>query len=147
MIYLAADHGGYRVKELVKDWLSQKKLEWRDMGASSEADGDDYPDFVLPAAELTVKDNGRAIIACRNGQGAAIAANKVKGARAAVCWSVECARTSRTDDDSNILSLPADYLTNEQILAIVEVWLETDFSLDARHLRRLKKIHQYEREG
>lgn len=145
MIYLASDHGGYDVKEKVKHYLTQHSLDYRDLGPVSLRLDDDYPDYVLPLAELVAKKEARGIIACRNGQGAAIIANKVDGVRAAVCWNDECARSSRNDDDANILSLPADYISNIQIEQIVSAWLETPFSADARHLRRIGKIQDYEK--
>jgi ribose 5-phosphate isomerase B len=147
VIYLASDHGGFEVKKKVKNLLSEMDFEVKDLGPHRHQDGDDYPDFILPLADMVAKTGQRGIISCRNGQGAAIAANKVKGIRAAVCWNEECARTSRTDDDTNILSLPADYLTDDEIERIVKNWLETEFSDDARHLRRIAKIKDYEREN
>lgn len=146
-IYLASDHGGFAVKDMVKDLLSRLNVPVKDMGPSRLTPDDDYPDYIFPLAEQVVGRNGRGIIACRNGQGAAIAANKVAGVRAAVCFDEQCAVTSRTDDDSNILSLPADYLAPEQVEQIVVAWLKTPFSADARHLRRLKKIKYYEQQN
>lgn len=146
-IYLASDHGGFAVKNMVKDLLGRLGLSANDMGPTKPVPDDDYPDYILPLAERVAKLNGRGIIACRNGQGAAIAANKVAGIRAAVCFDEDCAKTSRTDDDSNILSLGADYLSPEQVEQIVIAWLKTPFSADARHLRRLKKINRYEQQN
>ncbi len=143
---MASDHGGFGVKEQVKRILEDKKLAYKDLGPFSRRPTDDYPDFVLPLAEIVADQKGRGIISCRNGEGAAIAANKVIGIRAAVCWNQESARTARTDDDTNVLSLPADYLTPADIELIVEAWLNTPFSQDARHLRRIEKISRYEKE-
>lgn len=145
MIYLASDHGGYDVKEKVKALLDHHGVAWQDLGPYRRQADDDYPDYILPLAELVAEQNGRGIIACRNGQGAAIAANKVGGIRAAVCWNAACAKTSRADDDANILSLPADYLSDEAMKQVVTAWLETPFSADARHIRRLQKVVQYEK--
>lgn len=145
MIYLASDHGGYEVKAKVKQLLDTFDVPYRDLGPVRHKADDDYPDYILPLAEMVVAHEARGIIACRNGQGAAIAANKVPGIRAAVCWNSECAKSSRTDDDANVLSLPADYLTDTTLKQIVRAWLETPFSSDARHLRRIAKITSYER--
>lgn len=147
MVYLAADHGGYAVKEKVKQWLHDQHIEFQDLGPFKLNKDDDYPDYIIPLAELVGLNNGLGIISCRNGQGAAIAANKVGGIRAAVCWNPECARSSRTDDNANILSLPADFISDLNLESILEAWLETPFSSDARHIRRLQKIQRYEEQS
>lgn len=147
MVYLAADHGGYAVKEKVKQWLVDQHIEFQDLGPFKLNKDDDYPDYIIPLAELVGINNGLGIISCRNGQGAAIVANKVEGVRAAVCWNPECARSSRTDDNANILSLPADFISDLNLESILEAWLETPFSSDARHIRRLQKIQRYEEQS
>lgn len=144
-VYLASDHGGYSVKERVKELLDKYGVSYKDLGPFKLDTQDDYPKYIFPLAETVAQSNGRGIIACRNGQGAAIAANKVAGVRAAVCWNYQCAISSRMDDDSNILSLPADYLTDLQLEQTVKAWLETSFTSDARHIRRINEIKDYER--
>ncbi len=144
MLYLASDHGGFSVKEKVKELLNREGVAFKDFGPQANHPDDDYPDFVLPMAEMVAHTDSKGIISCRNGQGAAIAANKVPKIRAAVCWDEECARTSRTDDNANVLSLPADFLTDDQVESIVLAWLNTPYSYDSRHNRRLDKVHQYE---
>jgi ribose 5-phosphate isomerase B len=144
MIYLASDHGGFAAKEKVKALLQKQNIEAKDLGPFRLEADDDYPDYIFPLAELVAEKGELGIISCRNGQGAAIAANKVKGVRAAVCWNPECARTSRTDDNANVLSLPADHLSDLNLEAVVSAWLETPFSQDARHIRRLEKVKKYE---
>lgn len=145
MIYVASDHGGYQAKETVKKLLERQSINYKDLGPHVLEPDDDYPDYILPLAEQVAKTKTKGIIACRNGQGAAIAANKVPGIRAAVCSDKACARSSRTDDDANILSLPADYLSTAEIEIIAAEWLQTPFSADARHLRRISKINDYEK--
>src|SRR5690242_5538576 len=130
MVYLASDHGGFLTKERVKAFLIRQGIQTKDLGPFSFQDDDDYPDYVLPLAELVVSQKAKGIIACRNGQGAAIAANKVSGIRAAVCWNQACAASARTDDNTNILSLPADYLDTQQTEQVVMAWLSTPFSHD-----------------
>lgn len=147
MIYLASDHGGYAVIEKVKGLLEQHQLEFKDLGPKQLKTDDDYPDYIFPLAEKVATSHSLGIMSCRNGEGAAIAANKVHGIRAAVCWNMETARTCRNDDNANILSLPADYLTDLEIEKIVTTWLTTPFSHDARHLRRLEKIRNYEQQS
>ena len=146
MVYLASDHGGYSLKEKLKQWLEARKIPHKDFGPFSLNPEDDYPDFILPMAAAVAKDNVKGIVTCRNGQGAAIAANKTPGIRAAVCMNDHCARSSRNDDDANVLSLPADYLSLDQAETIISNWLFTPFSHDARHVRRLAKLADYERD-
>ncbi len=146
MIYLASDHGGYALKEKLKEWLKGRKIPHKDFGPASLDPEDDYPDYVLPLAAAVAKDNVKGIVICRNGQGAAIAANKTPGIRAAVCLDTHCATSSRNDDDANILSLPGDYLTLAQAENIVSNWLFTPFSHHARHVRRLAKLADFEQE-
>ena len=147
MVYLASDHGGFATKEITKRILKSHNINYKDLGPLTYVKDDDYPDYVIPLASAVATNQDQGIIACRNGQGAAIVANKVKGIRAAICWNEECARSARNDDDSNILSLPADYLSDLEIEKIVVAWLETPFSEDARHIRRINKIREYETEG
>lgn len=144
MIYLASDHGGFSVKEQVKAYLQTEGIAHKDLGPLALQKDDDYPDYIIPLAEKVTKEGASGIISCRNGQGAAIAANKVPGIRAAVCWDERCTETVRNDDNANILSLPADYLTSLEIEKIVQTWLATPFSHDARHQRRIEKITDYE---
>lgn len=144
MIFLASDHGGFSVKEFVKKLLDEEKIAYKDMGPKSKSAEDDYPDYILPLAEKVASEGERGIISCRNGQGAAIAANKVAGIRAAVCWNEECARTARNDDNVNILSIPSDYVTELEAEKIITTWLATPFSYEARHARRIAKITEYE---
>lgn len=144
MIYLASDHGGYNVKEQIKVILKAHHMAFSDLGPTTLNVQDDYPDYILPLAETVSRSGTKGIISCRNGQGVAIAANKVQGIRAAVCWNEECARTSRNDDDTNILSIPADYLGPKEVEAIVLAWLKSPFSYERRHQRRIAKIRDYE---
>ncbi len=144
MIYLASDHGGYHLKKIVKTFLEQKGMAVKDLGPHHYHPDDDYPDYIIPLAELVAETDGLGVIACRNGQGAAIIANKVKGVRAAVCWSSEVAQSARIDDHANVISLPADYITEAAATEAIMHWLETAPSADARHLRRLAKVKKYE---
>lgn len=144
MIYLASDHGGFAAKEQVKQLLEREEIAFKDLGPLKLQSDDDYPDYVLPMAEKVAKEEAIGIVSCRNGQGIAIAANKVAGIRAAVCWNEKIAETARNDDNANILSLPADYLSSLEIAKIVQTFIATPFSHDARHLRRLHKVADYE---
>lgn len=143
-IYIAADHGGYNLKERLINFLSEKGYEVIDMGNKKFDTKDDYPDFIIPLAEKVSEQKEMGIILGRSGNGEAIAANKVKGVRAAVCLNVEMARKARMDNNANIISIGADLIAESEALKVVDVFLETPFSDEERHKRRIEKISQYE---
>lgn len=141
MVYIGADHAGFEMKEQIKKFLSVSGAPFVDLGALAFDKNDDYPDFAHAVAKaVSKKRNSRGILVCGSGQGVCIAANKIKGARAALAWSVATARASRIDDDANILCLSARYLKLPMIRSIIAAWLETPFSGHLRHKRRLRKI-------
>lgn len=141
-IVLATDHAGFRLKEEIKNYLKEKGMEVEDMGAHNLEPEDDYPDFIVPAAKKVAKDQSRGIIFGASGQGEAITANKIKDIRAAVYYgkNMEIVKLSRTHNDANILSLGAKFLSKEEAIKAVNLWLKTDFSNKERHKRRIKKI-------
>lgn len=146
-IYIGADHAGWKLKETIEEYLRSHGYPVVDMGNQHLVNDDDYPDFGHAVAKRVVTDpNGRGIVLCGNAQGICIVANKVRGVRAATGFSEEAAKTSRTDDHSNILCLPGRYLTAAQAKQIVKIWLETEPSNAERHVRRLKKLEEIERE-
>ncbi|MBI4599441.1 RpiB/LacA/LacB family sugar-phosphate isomerase [Candidatus Uhrbacteria bacterium] len=146
MIYIAADHGGFELKEQIKKFLARTGHKAIDLGAHEYTATDDYPDFSFSLAEKVAKNkNAKGILLCRSGQGACIAANKVPGIRASQGWNVASACRSRADDNGNVLCLGADFLSQKETLSIVTAWLKTPFSKLARHKRRIKKISQYEK--
>ncbi len=147
MIYIASDHGGIKLKNQLVKYLSDKhNIAIKDLGPKVVKESDDYPDYAFKVASKISKkplaDVG--ILLCRSGQGMAIAANKVKNIRAAVIWNVDQASLSRNDDMSNILCLPSDFINFTQAQHIVNTWLNTPYSQDHRHIRRIKKISDYE---
>lgn len=146
MIYIGADHGGYKLKEQLKKFLAKKKLEFLDVGAKSLKAEDDYPDYAKLVAKKVSQNPMRnvGILICRSGQGVCIVANKFEHVRAALVWNTKEAEMSRTDDMSNILCLPSDYISVKEAEKIVEVWLTTPYSTDERHIRRVKKISAIE---
>ncbi len=145
MIYIGADHGGFELKEKIKGWLASKEIKSEDLGAYSLDLGDDYPDFIIPVAQKVIDDSeSLGIIIGRSGNGEAIAANKVKGIRAAVCLNEQMAKKAKDDNNANVLSLPADYIDEDEAKKIVETFLNTPFSSAERHIRRLKKIEELE---
>lgn len=143
-IAIGSDHGGYALKELVKNYLIEKGYEVEDFGAYS-TEPVDYPDYAVKAA--TAVSNGkcdRGIVICSTGIGISIAANKIKGVRAALCADIMCARLTREHNDTNVLALGSFVVTEEMAYAIVDTWLETDFSNEERHQRRIDKITEIE---
>ncbi len=140
MIYLGSDHGGFSLKEAVKKYLQDRGEEVEDFGASNDS-ASDYPEYAKLVAERVgtdIKDRG--ILFCRSGQGMAMAANRFKGVRAAVIWNKKVAIESRKDNNSNILSLPADYISQTEAFEIVDAWLSTPFSNEPRHKLRIDEI-------
>lgn len=144
-VYLAADHGGFNLKEALKAHLETQGYDVVDEGAHALDPADDYPDFMYPAAKKVGEDlSARGIFLCRSGAGAAIVANKVKGVRAVVARSQEDAQHAREHNDANVVALSSDSLSAEQARDIISVFLGTSFSGEERHLRRLKKVMQIE---
>ena len=141
-IVLATDHAGFKLKEDIKKYLTEKGMEVEDMGTHTLNPKDDYPDFIIPAAKKVAKDQSRGIIFGASGQGEAITANKVKGIRAALYYgkNIDIVKLSRTHNNANILSLGAKFLSKEEAIKAVETWINTDFSNEERHIRRIKKI-------
>ena len=143
-IALATDHAGFDLKEIIKDNLNKKGFIIKDFGALSIDPYDDYPDFIIPAAKFVANEkNGRGIILGGSGQGEAMAANRVKGIRAAVYYDgpKEIIQLSRMHNDANILSLGARFITPKKAIEVIDVWLDTSFEGD-RHSRRIKKLDQ-----
>lgn len=146
MLYIASDHGGFTLKEQLKAWLLAEAGRISDLGPETLVPNDDYPDYAKKVAGKVSKkpDADFGILICRSGQGVCIAANKFKGVRAGLVWNVKEAKASRNDDHTNILCLPSDYINFKQAQTIVKTWLETPWSKDVRHVRRIKKISKLE---
>lgn len=144
-IYLASDHRGLELKEKLKIFLTEKGYELDDCGAFDYDKDDDYPDFISAAAEKVAKDEGSmGIIIGKSGAGEAICANKIKGIRATVGFSRENVVFTRDDNDANVLSLGTAFVSEEEAKQFVFLFLETPFSQDERHKRRIEKIAQLE---
>lgn len=138
-IALGTDHAGFRLKEKVKQLLESLGHEVRDFGTFSE-EPVDYPIFIHPAAQAAVSGEcDRAIVFGGSGNGEAMAANKVRGVRCALCWNEEVARLSRQHNDANVLSLGERVIPEETALAVVRTWLTTEFE-GGRHARRIAEI-------
>jgi ribose 5-phosphate isomerase B len=144
-VFLSTDHGGFEMKEAIKKRLLAKGLPVEDCGASNFDPADDYPDFILPMAEKVAATPGSiGITLGRSGNGEAIACNKVPGVRAALCMNDAMARKGREHNDANVIALGGDYIDMETAQHLVEVFLATPFSGDARHQRRIDKISAFE---
>lgn len=147
MIHIAADHRGYSLKEGLKSRLLSDGYEVSDAGALKLDINDDYPDFAISAVEAMLREGGKfakAILVCGSGHGMDMLANKYKGVRSALCFNIRVARQSREHEDANVLVLPADWVKEHDALEIVKTWLETPFSDDERHTRRLGKVKEIE---
>ena len=125
MIYIAADHRGFRLKEEIKKLLETELYEFRDLGAFEYDRNDDYPDFAIKIGEKITQENARGILICGSGAGASIAANKVKGIRAGLCTSVKQAASARSDDNINLLCLSADWVSLDDNQKITDTFLKT----------------------
>lgn len=142
MIYLGADHRGFRLKEEIKSFLASKKYQFEDMGNFSYDPSDDYTDFAKLVAEKVSEkpEENKGILICGSGVGVDITANKFHGVRSALADDIETAKQSREHDDTNVLSLPADEVDFELAKKIITLWLETPFSNGEKYKRRIGKI-------
>jgi len=141
-IALGTDHAGFAYKERVKSYLTELGHEVTDFGTDS-AESCDYPDFCRPAALAVANgDCDRGIVFGGSGNGEAMVANRVRGVRCALCWTVESAALARGHNDANMISLGERMVDEETALAIVRTWLETPFD-GGRHQRRIDKIDDF----
>ncbi len=146
MIFIGSDHGGFELKEYIKKFLKKEHISFQDIGAEFYNPTDDYPLVAEKVARaVATKKNALGILLCKSGQGVCIAANKIHGVRAALCWDTASAKSSRNDDNANILCIPAQLLTPRQTIPIIKKWLATPFSKEPRHKRRVAQIAQIEK--
>jgi ribose 5-phosphate isomerase B len=142
-IVVGADHGGFKLKEALKPYLKRKGYTVKDVGTYSE-ESCDYPVTAYAAAKLVSTGRiARAVIICKSGIGDSIVANKLGRVRAALCYNVNAARTSRQHNDSNVLVLGSMYVSVPQAKRILDIWLSTKFE-GGRHLRRIRQILKIE---
>ncbi len=148
MLYLGADHRGFKKKEELKKYLREMGVKFLDLGNTIFDPNDDYPDFAKRVAEKVSKDpKSKGILICGSGIGMSISANKFKRVRAGLCLNEKMARLSKEDTNCNILCLSADFLSLDKMKKIVKVWLRAKFSQRRRQKRRIKKISLYENEN
>jgi ribose 5-phosphate isomerase B len=140
-IGIGSDHAGFEYKERIKSLLREMGHEVRDFGTNS-TEPVDYPVFIRPVAEAVAKgDVERGIVLGGSGNGEAMVANRVRGVRCALCWSLETARLGREHNDANLLSIGQRMVPVELALEIVRIWLATPFA-GGRHLQRIREIDQ-----
>jgi ribose 5-phosphate isomerase B len=141
-IAIASDHAGFLYKEKIKLYLIEKGHEVSDFGTVSEASVD-YPDYIQPAARAVASgDCERGIVLGGSGNGEAMAANRFKGVRCAVCWSEQTAKWAREHNDANMISIGERTIDEQTAIAIVRTWLETPFE-GGRHIARIEKLDKF----
>lgn len=146
-IYLGTDHAGFVFKEHVKTFLTKKGYDVVDCGAHQFDKNDDYPRFIAKAARGVAKTPGSfGIVFGKSGAGECIVANKIKGIRAVLCFKEENVVLARSHNDANVLSLGGGFVTPEEAERLVLLFLNTPFSKEERHVRRIEQIHQIEKE-
>ena len=146
MIAIGSDHGGYKLKEEIKRYWEEKSIEFKDLGTNSE-ESVHYPDIAKKVAQaVQSKECENGILICRSGYGMAIVANKFKGIRSVPAYNEEAVKFSRMHNDTNLLTLPADYVSVEGAIKMVELWTSTEFE-GGRHQTRVDMISQIENEN
>lgn len=147
-VYLGSDHAGFELKNHLVDWLKNNGHEPVDCGPHIYDAVDDYPPFCLRAAEKTAADpEALGIVIGGSGNGEQIAANKVKGVRAILAWSVETAKLGREHNNANVISVGGRMHTEEEATAFIEAFLATPYSNEERHTRRIDMLSAYEQTG
>lgn len=144
-VHIAADHAGYELKAIAITHLENNGHEVIDHGALTYDPQDDYPSFCFEAAQATVNDPGSlGIVIGGSGNGEQIAANKVRGARAALAWNLQTARLAREHNNANVVGIGARMHTTEEALEIIDVFLAEPYSNDPRHQRRIEILADLE---
>jgi ribose 5-phosphate isomerase B len=150
-VYIGADHRGFPFKEMLNSWLSENNYESKDMGATELVSTDDYVDYASAVAKAVTEDihNGqeaRGIVICGSGFGVDFTANKVKGIRGGIGFDEAQVKHGRTNDNINMLAFAANFQDIENVKKMVKAFLETPFSGEKRHIRRIEKINKLENE-
>jgi ribose 5-phosphate isomerase B len=157
MIYLGSDHGGFDLKQTIMKWLSEHGFEYTDLGNTVHDSEDDYPEYAFLVAKKVAeeekagkkyptswKERAKGILLCRSAGGVVIAGNKVLGARVVPCYDAKQAEHARAHNDANVIALSGDWLEEHEIEPILKAFLETEFSGEDRHTRRLNQIREFE---
>ena len=144
-IHIGSDHAGLELKNELVSYLATQGHEVKDHGPHEYDALDDYPDFCIPCAEAVVADPGSlGIVLGGSGNGEQIAANKVKGVRAALAWSIETAKLAREHNNANVVGVGGRMHSIDECKAIIDAFIQTPFSNDERHIRRINKIASYD---
>ena len=143
-IYLGTDHAGFKLKEKIKRWLDAQNIAYEDLGNTIYDKKDDYPIYAERVAHAVAKGKSLGILVCGSAQGVSIAANKVPKIRAVVPFSVKEAKLSREHEDANIICLSGWFFTLMRAKKMLELFLNTPFSGEKRHVRRINKIKKLE---
>ncbi|MBZ1348893.1 MAG: RpiB/LacA/LacB family sugar-phosphate isomerase [Candidatus Liptonbacteria bacterium] len=148
-MYIGADHKGFYLKEALKNYLQHTGYEVVDVGNNVFDQNDDYPDFAFKVAKEVFVDpqSRKGIVICGSGAGVSVVVNKVPGIRAVLAISPDHIYQSRKDLDVNVLALAADFIDLELAKKIIGVWLQTPFSGEERHRRRINKIREIEEQS
>lgn len=144
-IYLAGDHAGFELKEKIRTYLLEKGFDVEDCGAFTFDKNDDYPEFISKAAKKTSENpSSFGIVFGKSGAGECIVANKIKGIRAILGFTKENVALARTHNNANILSLGSEFVSSDKACELINLFLETPFSNEERHIRRINKIKEIE---
>ena len=146
-IHIASDHAGYEMKNFLKYSLLDMGHTVTDYGPKESNPTDDYPDFIIPCAQAVVNDPGSfGIIVGGSGEGEQIVATKIDGVRAIEYYgkNLDIVSFGRDHNDANIIALGQRFMTNDEALEAVELFIETPFSNEERHIRRIEKVEKYE---
>lgn len=145
-LFIASDHGGYALKKrLVRYIENELQRDVTDLGPSEYVETDDYPDYAAPLAQKVLETNGRGITICRSGIGVCMTVNKIKGIRAGLGYNIAVAETMMQHNNTNVLCLAGDHVSDEFAMAIVKKWLESEFTAEEKNVRRLKKVAELEK--
>ena len=138
-IFISSDHAGFKLKEIIKDYLINKKIKFKDLGPNND-NRVDYPEYAHKVArKVKLNKSNVGILVCGSGTGMNIAANKHKNIRAAQCFNLKSTKLSRLHNDANIITLGSRLITKKNALKFISVFLNTKFD-GGRHLKRVKKI-------
>lgn len=141
-IYVGSDHAGFQLKEELKKYLVKLGVAVEDLGNTKLEPLDDYPDYALKVAKKVAQTKGEGLLICGSGVGMCMTANKVKGVRAVNAYSEELAKASRQHNQANVLCFGQGYVKPAEAKKITKAWLDTPYSEEGRHVRRVKKMNK-----
>jgi len=142
MIYIGADHGGFKLKEMIKSWLVEMEIDYQDVGAFEFVEDDDFVDFAKNVIDNVKNSEDRGILICRSGIGVDIVANRSGHIRCGLSINVDQVEAGRRDDDINVLALAADFCDEGRVKDILIAFIGTKFSNEERYVKRLNKIKE-----